>query len=147
MEKDPSCIFCQIVAGELPSAKIFEGEETLAFMDINPVNEGHALIIPKTHHENIFTMDSDILSAVSRTTLKVATAVKETLSPEGMNIFQANGVAAGQTVFHFHFHFHILPRNSNDRLQITLHGTNPAEPQQIQQTAGRIKQSFEGNSR
>lgn len=140
MEKDLGCIFCKIVAGELPAAKLYEDDKTLAFMDINPINDGHALIIPKAHRETLFEMDADTLSAVSRTTLKVATAVKEALAPEGLNIFQANGAVAGQTVFHFHFH--VLPRNSNDRLKITLHGNPTIDQQDIQQLAENIRQAI-----
>lgn len=113
---DPDCIFCKIVAGTLPSIKVYEDETTLAFMDINPIVRGHTLIIPKGHYETVLDMTPDAMADTARTTRLVALAVQETLQPAGLNIFQANKAAGGQTVPHFHFH--VLPREPGDGLQI-----------------------------
>lgn len=102
------CIFCKIIAGEIPSFRIHEDGETLAFMDINPAQRGHCLVIPKHHAANLYEMPDEALAAVSRSLRRVATAVKQVVKPDGINIVQANGRGANQSVFHFHFH--IMPR-------------------------------------
>lgn len=140
MEKQPACVFCEIVAGRLPAARLYEDELTLAFLDINPVNDGHALVIPKAHRASIFEMDPESLAAVARTTLILAKATNQALAPQGMNIFQANGTAAGQTVFHFHAH--ILPRNRGDRLRVEVHGKAAIEETRLQTLAARIRQEI-----
>ncbi|RLA03751.1 MAG: HIT family protein [Gammaproteobacteria bacterium] len=134
---DNGCIFCQIVAGTAPAAKVFEDDQTLAFLDINPINPGHCLVIPKTHHENLFTMDRHTYQAVASTTLLIAQAIQQSLQPAGMNIFQANGEEAGQTVFHLHNH--ILPRLENDNLRVEVHGMQTAKPDQLLSIAATIQ--------
>ncbi|MEL6178839.1 MAG: HIT family protein [Myxococcota bacterium] len=105
---DPANIFAKIVRGEMPSVKVFEDEETLAFMDVFPQTDGHVLVIHKhAHATNLLTLSEDEASAVMRTVQHVAKAVVEALQPDGLRIVQFNGTAAGQTVFHFHMH--ILP--------------------------------------
>ncbi len=111
------CIFCKIVAGELPSKKIYEDEDTLAFMDINPANPGHALVIPKKHYENIFDIDEQTLKQIISVTKKVAERINEKLKPEGLNILQNNGKRAGQLVNHIHVH--IIPRFADDKVLFT----------------------------
>ena len=114
MSRDPDCVFCKIVAGEIPSFTLFEDEATLAFMDINPANEGHALVIPKEHVVDLYSMSDEALARTVVTAKKVAAAVARTLNPDGLNLVQCNGPAAAQSVMHFHVH--VLPRTRDDGL-------------------------------
>lgn len=106
------CIFCKIVAGEIPCFKVFEDESTLAFMDINPASEGHLLIVPKTHFVNLFDGDDAALEKTIVTARKMALAMKSALGIDSMNLIQANGPWALQSVEHFHLH--LIPRREND---------------------------------
>ncbi len=137
---EPSCIFCQIVLGQAPAATIYEDDFTLAFLDLNPINPGHSLVIPKEHHAELFTLTPETYQAVASTTLKVAQAIREVIKPAGMNIFQANGVMAGQTVFHLHNH--LLPRHPNDSLKVEVHGLRPATGDELEQVAGPIREQL-----
>ena len=114
MSRDPDCVFCKIVAGEVPSFKLFEDDATLAFMDINPANEGHALIIPKEHTADLYSISDESLASTVATARKVAAALSRALNPDGLNLVQCNGPAAAQSVMHFHVH--VLPRVKDDRL-------------------------------
>jgi histidine triad (HIT) family protein len=116
VSSDPTCIFCKIVAGAIPCFKLFEDEHSLAFMDINPGNEGHALAIPKAHHPDVYSMPPALLGAVAQTAQRVAVAVQKALAPDGLNLVQANGKGAEQSVFHFHLH--VLPRRVGDELKL-----------------------------
>ena len=109
-------IFCRIVAGTSDCQEIYQDEATLAFMDINPANDGHCLVIPKAHFENVFDMPPSDFGKVASTAAKVARAVNEVLQPGGINLTQANGEAAGQSVLHVHIH--VLPRRAGDDLLI-----------------------------
>jgi histidine triad (HIT) family protein len=111
---DADCIFCKIIRGEIPSFKVWEDEATYAFMDINPVAPGHALIVPKFHTPNIYEAPADWLGPVMGSVSRVARAVRDELKPDGMNILQANDKGAAQSVFHIHFH--VIPRNLGDGL-------------------------------
>lgn len=114
MSKDPDCIFCKIVAGEIPCFKLHEDAETISFMDINPVMTGHALIVHKAHHKDLFEIPAENIAAITRTAQKVAKAVQATLTPPGLNLLQCNGPAAKQSVLHFHMH--VIPRQTEDGL-------------------------------
>jgi histidine triad (HIT) family protein len=105
---DPNNVFAKILRGELPAHKLYEDEDTLAFMDIMPRGDGHCLVIPKKPSRNIFDVEQDSLVAVARTTQKLALAVKKAFSADGVTIQQFNEQAGGQIVFHLHVH--ILPR-------------------------------------
>ena len=109
------CIFCAIAAGEIPCFKIYEDDMTLAYLDINPFSEGHALVIPKIHAADISEIGEDALAALILRVKKVASHLKEALPCDGFNILQNNGEAAGQTVRHIHFH--IVPRRKGDALE------------------------------
>jgi len=117
------CIFCGIVAKRIPSTVVFEDAATLAFMDIGSVNPGHVLVACKTHVENLFGLDEDLAAAVFRTTARVAKAVNMAFSPQGISVYQANGDAAGQTVFHFHIH--VVPRHGGDGMNLVWPVKNP----------------------
>ena len=106
------CIFCKIRDGQIPSFKVFEDSKTLAFMDINPLNPGHCLVMTKNHAATIFEVEVLDLQAAVATAKKIASAVKGAVQADGVNILQANGGAAFQSVPHFHFH--VIPRFAND---------------------------------
>ena len=113
---DQNCIFCKIAAGEIPSATVYEDEDFRVIMDISPASKGHAIILPKTHATNIFEVDDAVASKIFVVAKKVATAMKEELNCDGINILQNNGEVAGQTVFHLHVH--LLPRYKGDKISI-----------------------------
>ena len=136
MSTDPNCIFCKIVAGAIPSFKLYEDKATLAFLDINPVNAGHALVVPKTHASNLFESAEKDLAAVMATVRRVATAIDNTVKPYGLNLLQANGAGAAQSVFHFHMH--IIPRVRNDDLKMNW-GLKPGDKAALQDLAAKIK--------
>ncbi|OLC30103.1 MAG: hypothetical protein AUH81_20850 [Candidatus Rokubacteria bacterium 13_1_40CM_4_69_5] len=106
------CVFCKIRDGQIPSLKIYEDERTLCFMDINPLNSGHCLVAPKAHAPTIFDADEEDLMAAIATAKRVALALLRAVKPDGLNVLQANGAAAFQSVPHFHFH--LIPRWTND---------------------------------
>ena len=114
------CLFCKIVKGELPSSKLYEDEDTLAFLDLFPVNKGHSLVIPKEHYETIFDVPANILAKVSSVMKNVADAVKKGVNADGVYIAQSNGKDAGQVIPHIHFH--VIPRFKGDRLKLWPHG-------------------------
>lgn len=111
-----NCIFCKIIDGVIPSTVIYEDETSKVILDIAPAAKGHAILVLKEHVENVFELDPALAGKVFSVVPKVATAIKETLRCDGLNILQNNGVAAGQTVFHFHIHF--IPRWDNDTVRI-----------------------------
>ncbi|MDX8361250.1 MULTISPECIES: HIT family protein [Bacillaceae] len=102
------CIFCKIINGEIPSAKVFENEHVIAILDISQVTKGHTLVIPKVHKENIFDLTPDIARNIFEVVPKIANSIKEQFQPLGLNLLNNNGEIAGQTVFHYHMH--IIPR-------------------------------------
>ena len=106
------CVFCKIRDGEIPSLKIYEDARTLCFMDINPLNSGHCLVVTKNHAATLFESDDEDLKAAIVTAKRVATALRTALKPDGLNLLQANGDAAFQSVPHFHLH--VIPRWTND---------------------------------
>ena len=106
------CIFCKIVAGELPSTRIWEDAETLVFLTIGPVNPGHMLVVPKKHYANVFDLPTETFTAMARTSQKMAKLVKTALNTEDVNVYMNNGPHSGQVVFHSHIH--IIPRYEGD---------------------------------
>src|SRR5262245_375962 len=106
------CVFCKIRDGQIPSMKIDEDERTLTFMDINPLNPGHCLVVTKQHAPTLFDSDERDLEAAIRTARRIAVALRKALEPDGLNLLQANGAAAFQSVLHFHLH--LIPRWNND---------------------------------
>ena len=114
------CIFCKIIKGEIPSSKIYESDNVLAFLDIGPVNKGHTLVIPKEHHETLMDIPDELLKELILTVKKVCKAVKQGVNAEGISLGMSNYKAAGQVVPHAHFH--IMPRFDNDGLKLWPQG-------------------------
>jgi histidine triad (HIT) family protein len=106
------CVFCKIRDGQIPSTRVYEDDRTIAFMDINPLNEGHTLVITRAHAATLFEADEADLRAAIGTAKRVAVAIRTALHPDGLNLLQANGAAAFQSVAHFHIH--LLPRFTGD---------------------------------
>lgn len=111
-----NCIFCKIIAGDIPSSAIYEDEDFKVIMDISPASKGHAIILSKKHFDNLFELEDDVAKKVLIVARKVAAAMKEELNCDGINLLQNNGEAAGQTVFHLHFH--LIPRYKNDNVKL-----------------------------
>jgi histidine triad (HIT) family protein len=113
---DPDCIFCKILAGELPALIVEEDERTIAFMDIAPATRGHALVIPRPHATDLLSVEREDLSAVALAAQRLAARMKERLGADGVNLLNSCGAAAWQTVFHFHVH--VIPRYDDDPLRL-----------------------------
>lgn len=131
------CIFCRICAGEMPSFKVYEDNETFAFMDIMPQATGHCLVVTKEHGANLFEISADGAAAAARSVKKVAEAVRAALKPDGIMIAQFNGAAAGQTVWHYHVH--IIPRTEGMPLQV--HARERGDMDEIKALGERIAQA------
>jgi histidine triad (HIT) family protein len=114
--RDPDCIFCKIVAGELPATIVGEDERTISFMDIAPATRGHALVIPRAHSADLLSIDAEDLAAVGLAAQRLAIRAKERLGADGVNLLNACGAVAFQTVFHFHIH--VIPRYEGDSLRL-----------------------------
>jgi histidine triad (HIT) family protein len=130
------CIFCQIVAGTAACQEIYRDEATLAFVDINPANDGHCLVIPKAHYPMVLDITPEAFAAAARTATRVARAVNAAVKPEGINLMQANGEGAGQSVGHFHLH--IIPRRAEDMLLFNWE-PKPGDQGRIGEVAERIR--------
>ena len=113
---DPDCIFCRIVAGELPATKLHEDDRTVAFMDINPATRGHLLVIPHEHARDLHEIDPEDLAAVARVAQQMAGRLRDRLGADGINLLNSTGRVAWQTVFHFHMH--VIPRYADDPLRL-----------------------------
>jgi histidine triad (HIT) family protein len=119
MAADPDCLFCKIVAGDIPSARVYEDDRTVAFMDINPGTRGHLLVVPREHAADVHAIDPEDLKAVAMTAKTMAQRVRDKLGADGVNLLNSTGSAAWQTVHHFHLH--VIPRYENDPLRLPWH--------------------------
>ena len=135
-----TCVFCKIRDGQIPAMKVFEDKRTLCIMDINPISHGHCLVLPKTHAATIFDADAADLQAAMATAKRVAIALKQALEPEGLNILQANGPAAFQSVAHFHLH--LIPRWMRDGLGFDWKLV-PGDRAQIMKTGEKLRAAIE----
>ena len=135
MAYDPNNIFARILRGEIPCHRVYEDDNTLAFMDIMPQADGHTLVVPKTPGENIFDLPAEALAAAMRTTQLIAVAVRQAFNPPGLMIAQLNGAPAGQSVFHLHFH--VVPRYEGKELR--MHAGEMADPEVLAAHAARIR--------
>ena len=122
---EDDCIFCKIIAGELPAEKVAEDEHTVAFMDINPWTRGHALVIPREHSQNLYEISDGDLAATMATAKRLAGSVRDKLGAAGVNLLNSCEAAAWQTVFHFHVH--VIPRYEDDPLRL------PGQPLQLEE--------------
>lgn len=136
LPQDAGCIFCKIVRGEAPSFKLYEDDLTFAIMDINPFNHGHALVLSKGHYANLHEATEEGVSAVARTAKKIAAAVADAVKPDGINIVQANGQGAAQSVLHYHVH--VLPRRIGDNAKLNWSLT-PGDHESIANLAADIR--------
>jgi histidine triad (HIT) family protein len=132
---DPSCIFCKIVAGELPASIVDEDEQTISFMDIAPATRGHALVIPRVHATDLQSVDPEDLSAVALASQRLAVRALERLGANGVNLINSCGAAAWQTVFHFHVH--VIPRYQGDPLRLPWTPV-PGDPEEIAAAAQEL---------
>lgn len=129
------CIFCKIIAGEIPSEKVYEDEQVLAFLDIKPVNRGHLLVVPKIHSTDLLSVEDEVLKDMMPKVKKIGAAAMKAMNAQGINISTNNGKAAGQIIFHLHFH--LIPRFSNDNLPPWPH--HDSEPKTRAELAAQIK--------
>ncbi len=140
---DDSCPFCRIIAGKGGAEILYEGPRSIAFLDINPINFGHALIVSREHFEDFNDLPDDVLTEIVGSLRLVARAIVNSFHPAGFNIFNNNGVAAGQSVFHFHFH--VAPRYDGDGLKIRPHLKMYESPEQMKEYANLIRGKIKVN--
>lgn len=133
------CVFCKIRDGQLPSMKVYEDERTLVFMDINPLNAGHCLVVTRAHAPTIWESDEQDLQAAIVVAKKIAVALRTAVKPEGLNLLQANGAAAFQSVPHFHLH--LIPRWANDGKGFDW-SLVPGDRAQIIQIGERVREAL-----
>ena len=133
------CIFCAIAARQAPAIVVYEDEHTMAFMDINPATSGHVLVIPRAHARDLLDVSEEDLLHVMRTVQRMARAVDQALRPDGINLIQANRIAAFQSVYHFHVH--VIPRWAGDGIAPPWRHA-PGDPRVLQDLAAKIRQAL-----
>lgn len=134
--RDPNCLFCKIIAGEIPSQRVDEDERTVAFMDINPATRGHALVVPREHAANLLEIESADLAATIAGAQRLARTASERLGADGITLLNSCGSAAWQTVFHFHIH--VIPRYDDDPLRLPWTPA-PGDPDEIAAAAEALR--------
>lgn len=134
------CIFCKIIAGEIPSTRIYEDEKFFAFMDINPLTKGHCLLIPKEHHATLHDMPDDLLQGLIIVAKRLAGAAAKGLKAEGINLIQSNGRAANQIIDHYHMH--IIPRWASSEVNFAAWEMIPGDLEEIKKAAEEIKRAI-----
>lgn len=138
--KHDDCLFCKIIDGEIPSAKVYEDEHVYAFMDISQVTKGHTLIIPKVHTKNIYETSEEVAGNLFARVPKIANAIKQAYNPAGINLLNNNEAVAGQTVFHYHIH--LIPRyDENDGFG--LNWTTNQDKYDLQTIAEKISDAID----
>jgi histidine triad (HIT) family protein len=140
-----NCIFCKIIAGELPCTKVYEDERVLAFLDIGPLVKGHTLVIPKTHYNPLTAVPPELLAHMISVIQKLTGAMQKTLKADGINIHQANGAAAGQVVPHVHFH--IVPRFETDNHHWNWSAKSYETPEEMTILGGHIAEAMKEKAR
>jgi histidine triad (HIT) family protein len=130
------CIFCAIASHREPASILYEDELSLAFLDVFPIARGHSLVIPKQHYSDLYDLTQDAGKADFNAVARTAKALRAELAPDGMNVLQSNGRAAGQTIFHFHFH--IVPRWSGDKLFLPPHAKALAPRSELDELAAAV---------
>lgn len=135
------CIFCKIIKGEIPCFKVYEDDMVIAFEDINPISQGHTLILPKRHVENIWEITEDELIAIVKAAKKIANAIKDVLNPVGLALLQLNGKEVGQEIMHYHLH--IIPRSQNEpELPVSKWELKPGNTTEIKKIAQKILETM-----
>ena len=129
------CVFCAIVAGTAPAHRLVEDEHTVSFLNIAPATVGHALVVPRRHADGLWDLEDEEHARVARMASRVARLLRGTLEPAGVNLVNATGAAAWQSVFHFHVH--VVPRYRADELQVMWHGT-PVPGEELAALRGRV---------
>jgi histidine triad (HIT) family protein len=136
------CVFCRIVSGLLPAAVVSETPTLLAIMDRYPATRGHMLILPKQHIENLYGMPDQLAASLMAQATALAKVMQRQLAPAGLNLIQANGTPAGQTIEHFHMH--LVPRYANDGVSLHFgHGEAPADMDALESIASVLRRGFE----
>ena len=135
------CVFCKIMAKQIPASVVYEDDHTLAFMDLGQVNPGHVLVALKVHAETVYALDEAQAGAVFRSVARVARAIRAAFAPQGLSVYQANGKAAGQTVFHLHVH--LVPRFEGDGMNLTWPVKNPPRDT-LEEYAAKLRVHFQG---
>jgi histidine triad (HIT) family protein len=130
------CVFCKLVAGQIPASRVHEDEHTLAFMDLGQVNPGHVLVAVKRHAENLYALDETQAAAVARACLRVGRAIRHAFAPPGLSVYQANGRPAGQTVLHYHVH--LVPRLEGDGMALAWPAKNPPR-ERLEEYAAKLR--------
>ena len=134
--RDPDCIFCKVIAGEIPGEVVDSDERTITVMDINPATRGHVVVMPREHSENLLTVSEQDLNATMAAVRRIAARMEETLSPAGFNVLNNVGRAAWQSIFHFHMH--VIPRYTDDPLQLPWL-PEPADPEELAAVARDLR--------
>jgi histidine triad (HIT) family protein len=135
------CVFCRIVARQIPATVVHEDEQVLAFMDLGQVNPGHVLVALKAHVENLFGLEAKQAGAVAVAAARIARAIRIAFAPHGLSVYQANGKAAGQTVLHYHVH--LVPRYEGDGMALSWPVKNPPR-EKLEDYAAKIRSSLPG---
>ena len=134
--RDPDCIFCKVIAGEIPGEIVDSDELTVTVMDINPATRGHVVVIPRNHSRDLLEASEEDLNATMAAARRVAARMQETLSPDGFNVLNNLGRAAWQSIFHFHVH--VIPRYEDDPLQLPWL-PEPADPAELAAVADDLR--------
>lgn len=135
-DPEAQCIFCKVIAGEIPGEVVDSDDHTLTVMDINPATRGHVVVITRTHAENLLELSDEDLMAAMTTVRRVVHRMRDTLQPDGFNILHNIGRAAWQSIFHFHMH--VIPRYKDDPLQLPW-VPEPADPEELKRVAAEIR--------
>ena len=135
-DRDSDCIFCKILAGELPAQIVEEDERTVTFMDINPATRGHMLVVPRRHSRDLLVIDAEDLEAVALSAQRAARNAHDRLGADGVNLLNSRGQAAWQTVFHFHIH--VIPRYEGDPLRLPW-TPGPGDADEIRDAADALR--------
>lgn len=133
------CIFCKIARKDIPSNVVYDDDDFLGILDVNPVSKGHTLVIPKSHYENIFDIPEEELSRMSKVISTLAKRLRDSLNADGVNIVNASGKEAQQSVFHLHFH--IIPRFKDDGLDLWFHGRSKFSDEEMKKFAEMIREN------
>ncbi|MHB1295172.1 MAG: HIT family protein [Anaerolineae bacterium] len=144
-DRASDCVFCKIVQGQLPAVLVYEDAHTLAFLDHRPASLGHTLVIPRRHAETLLELDAEEVAQLFRAVLVVADAVRAELQPDGFNVWQSNGAAAGQVVHHVHVH--VLPRHTGDGLVHLYRPQTPPTRETLEALGARLSGRIDAPAR